>query len=598
MKYLTRDYSRLSLKTVGALCVGAIAMVCYFAAPAAAGETQFYTKLKNGENPTFYVIGNSTSQSAATTEWSSYKKNYCEWPKRLKEELETVGEVNFEGHTAPGKHSKNFIDGTEGFAHNLDWVNSQAPDAVIMEFAPGADAVERFNITLSMSRQYHEQIITSMLATNPSIEIFLWTGARSYGGKWAQRLGDGDAEIPNAREDGIAQPEYAAMLLEVASASGPNVYVVDTYTDMVAIYEQQGESTYKTYMYDDNHTNDKAATDIIVPKIIEVMRQGNGPAPALSLINPTPSAKFSVGDVMTISWSYNPDSLDAPLDITYSPDNGKSELVIVGGANTADGKYEWTIPAQLGGIDVVSQEGVIEISDYDKYEYKRTVNVIITPAGTEPIIVDNSDAGKVQFVGTWAASSASAGFYGADYQHDNNASKGSMHTVYTPGIAAVGNYEIFMQWTSHANRASNVPVSIKTLAGNQTVIVNQREDGGKWNNLGTFPLGTDATVTLSNAGTDGIVVADAVKFEYLGATSTATATRSMASMKMHRAPRVVTSVNAVRIPAGVAGLRLYSVSGRLVYKADRLGDSNTERLLAVPNAQKGAATYVVDYIDE
>ena len=63
--------------------------------------------------------------------------------------------------------------------------------------------------------------------------------------------------------------------------------------------------------------------------------------------------------------------------------------------------------------------------------------------------------------------------------------------------------------------ATNVPVSIKHAAGTARVTVDQSKNGGKWQLLGTyeFAAGTSSSVTISNAGTDGFVVADAIKFE-------------------------------------------------------------------------------------
>jgi hyaluronate lyase len=42
-------------------------------------------------------------------------------------------------------------------------------------------------------------------------------------------------------------------------------------------------------------------------------------------------------------------------------------------------------------------------------------------------------------------------------------------------------------------------------------------NGGEWNLLGTysFAAGTGGSVTIANDGTNGYVVADAVKFEYV-----------------------------------------------------------------------------------
>jgi hypothetical protein len=591
MSVCVRKGNHQSLRGVGALFAGALAVLWTLPGSLEAGQSQFYTKLVNGESPFFMVVGNSTSQNASTTTWSSYPKTYCEWPLRLKEELESLGDLRFEGHTAPGKHSGNFIEGTDGFSHGLEWVKLNTPDALIMEFAPGADAVGRFNITVAQSKANHETIIDELLAAKPDMEIFLWTGARSTGGKWEDR----SSRV--ASDEG--QPEYAQMLIELAEEKGPQVLSVDTYTEMFAIYENQGSSVYGTYMHDENHTNNKAATEIIVPEIMKVMREGNGPPPALTLVSPTPNSDYNVGDVMTISWNYNPDSVDAPIEISYSTDGGMNWLAITSSVGIADQSYDWTIPQQLAGVDVVSQEGMIKISDYDAYEYTGLASVMIKPFGSEPIVIDNTDSHKIEYVGAWTTSSSTSGsaFVGTNYMHDGNEGKGSKEAIFSPGLVQEGDYLVSMQWSAFNNRASNVPVVIKTMWGDQTVTVNQVDNGGQWNDLGTFALGTDATITVKNEGTDGYVIVDGLKVEYLGPASSAIKPAAMMRTGALKRSRIVTTSSMLRVPAGVAGVRLYSVNGRLLYKADRLGDINQERVVTSPIAGCGISTFVVDYVE-
>ena len=70
-----------------------------------------------------------------------------------------------------------------------------------------------------------------------------------------------------------------------------------------------------------------------------------------------------------------------------------------------------------------------------------------------------------------------------------------------------------LRWTSHANRATNVPVTIKHSGGTAHRTVNQRINGNTWFSLGKFNLakGTSAYVEVSNAGTNGHVVVDALR---------------------------------------------------------------------------------------
>lgn len=128
-------------------------------------------------------------------------------------------------------------------------------------------------------------------------------------------------------------------------------------------------------------------------------------------------------------------------------------------------------------------------------------------------IVDNNDLSGVTLTGSWTASS-SAGFYGTNSLHDGNAGKGSKSVRFTPTLMETRNYEVYVWWTSHSNRATNVPIDIVSASGTTTTQVNQQIDGGQWVSLGVFPFlaGTSGSVLVRNAGTTGYVVADAARF--------------------------------------------------------------------------------------
>jgi len=103
---------------------------------------------------------------------------------------------------------------------------------------------------------------------------------------------------------------------------------------------------------------------------------------------------------------------------------------------------------------------------------------------------------------------------------------GSRTVTWTPDIPVAGEYSVYVWWVEHSNRVTNAPYTINYDGGSKTIYVNQQENGGKWNYLGTytFAAGTFWNVMLTNnAGGGQIVDADAVKFEY-GNTSALVAT--------------------------------------------------------------------------
>ena len=74
---------------------------------------------------------------------------------------------------------------------------------------------------------------------------------------------------------------------------------------------------------------------------------------------------------------------------------------------------------------------------------------------------------------------------------------------------------MLLWYTANPNRATNVPATVQHSAGKTRLAVNQKEQPpreGRAISLGKFKFDKSATVVISNAGTDGYVIADAVQF--------------------------------------------------------------------------------------
>jgi type IV pilus assembly protein PilY1 len=76
---------------------------------------------------------------------------------------------------------------------------------------------------------------------------------------------------------------------------------------------------------------------------------------------------------------------------------------------------------------------------------------------------------------------------------------------------------VYARWVAHAtNRSEALPYTINYAGGADTVIVNQRQDGGTFVLLGTYSFmvgtGGNVTITYTRQGDDDIVIADAMKF--------------------------------------------------------------------------------------
>lgn len=185
------------------------------------------------------------------------------------------------------------------------------------------------------------------------------------------------------------------------------------------------------------------------------------------------------------------------------PDNGDFSLTAI--------SYAVDAGADLSGYDIVDDWAGTSRPLGEAYD----IGALESPYEftLDDIIIDNLDA-SVTITGDWSASSATAGYYGTNYLHDQNSGKGSKSVRFTPTIVSPGTYQVYARWTSWGNRANNVPIDIIHAKGVDTVTVNQTQAGGNWRLLGTydFEVGAAGSVLVRNDGTNGYVIADAVRF--------------------------------------------------------------------------------------
>jgi hypothetical protein len=130
------------------------------------------------------------------------------------------------------------------------------------------------------------------------------------------------------------------------------------------------------------------------------------------------------------------------------------------------------------------------------------------------IVVDDQQA---KLTGDWQPSSAVGPFVGEGYLHDGNGEKGKRSARFEANLPKAGRYEVRVIYSANANRATNVPVTVRYGGGEKVVKLNQRQApaiDGAWAALGTFEFaaGKAAVVEVANDGTDGHVIVDAVQF--------------------------------------------------------------------------------------
>jgi hypothetical protein len=106
----------------------------------------------------------------------------------------------------------------------------------------------------------------------------------------------------------------------------------------------------------------------------------------------------------------------------------------------------------------------------------------------------------------------------------------TVSSSYTFEAARSGSQQVYLWWTTHTTRSSNVPVHIydgSTLK--DTINVNQLQNGGKWNLLGTYSFSGQAKVVIVSESSSKTTCADAVKFVPSSTTSSSSSTSTSTS---------------------------------------------------------------------
>ncbi len=136
------------------------------------------------------------------------------------------------------------------------------------------------------------------------------------------------------------------------------------------------------------------------------------------------------------------------------------------------------------------------------------------PAKFTGVMVDDDAA---EFTGEWVDKPKQSPLVGRSYRHDDNRGQGAKSARFTPDLPVAGQYEVRLLYVAHANRATNVQVTVLSVDGEKTVTVNEREEvfvNGVPRALGVFRFEAEkkAAVIVSNKGATGYVVVDGVQF--------------------------------------------------------------------------------------
>ena len=143
--------------------------------------------------------------------------------------------------------------------------------------------------------------------------------------------------------------------------------------------------------------------------------------------------------------------------------------------------------------------------------------------GVTDLIVDNSDAAAT-FTGSWTSSTGTTPFYGTNYTFANTVTGSATSTAtYRPTFYAAGRYDVYVWYTSSANRATNAPFTIQHNGTQDSLTFDEsvngaNVNGANWTLLASekqFATGTnDYVYFANNAQASKVAMGDAIKWTY------------------------------------------------------------------------------------
>jgi carboxypeptidase T len=209
--------------------------------------------------------------------------------------------------------------------------------------------------------------------------------------------------------------------------------------------------------------------------------------------------------------------------IDLPPWQGGIPIALAAADGVFDSKVE-NLNATVSTTNLAARRHIIYLRAMDNTGAWGAVSaawLTVAPPGVPPakeIVIDNAAAGineatgtgsRRTFTGTWCTSTAVNSYGGSSLY-----SCGSTADTYrwTPNIITAGSYDVYVWWSTHVNRASNVPITVTSSSAPVTQTFNERSGGGAWVLHGRYNFAAGAAGYVEVKASNGQAAADAVKF--------------------------------------------------------------------------------------
>lgn len=162
---------------------------------------------------------------------------------------------------------------------------------------------------------------------------------------------------------------------------------------------------------------------------------------------------------------------------------------------------------------LLAQKQVLELPVLPPLPPEPVTPMSIDPKTLPGIVLDDE---KAELKGEWKRTANFRPHIGTGYLHDDQRGDGNSTATFRFKAPAAGRYELKMAYSAHETRAKKVPVTVHSGTHKTELHVDETlplPKGEVFRGIGTVELTNDveSTITLSNTGTEGFVILDALQ---------------------------------------------------------------------------------------